>query len=649
MTSTLNEHAPTPRRLRAPLFRAAFVALFLCAPSNLPCPAQEAAAPKKADDKATVKASDAPAQAAEAARAAQRPPATGSIKGRVLGEGGEPLAGVAVRAGGRSTGAVFTPPPTATTDEDGQFVLENLEPNVYTLSAEFPGYITETDTQPSPPRQRVGDTVTLRMAKGGVITGTVTDAAGDPLVGITVRVTRVRDLAGRPVIGAGGRDATTDDRGVYRSYGLQPGVYVVSAGGAPAWAFWPVPRSESAPTYDPSGTRDTATELTVRAGQETTGIDIRFRDERGQRVSGTFVIPPGQTPDEFGGVNVALVHAATGTFLASTWAQGRGDSNNSFSFEGLADGDYELTAQHTTRTGGSSKSLPLRVTVKGADVTGVKLVLAPLSSVSGTVTIETLAEAERARGECKERPAGRLLPQETAVYVRLDSQATAKGQARSRSYGSETVPDSGGSFTARNLEPGRYRVEARPVDENFYARSVQLPDSATTTTTAPAATPAPKPGAAPRAVTSSTAAAARDSFELRPGQQLGGVQVRVAEGAAYLAGHVAPAEEGGQLPPQTRLYLVPAEREQADIVLRHYSATPTADGAFVFRNLAPGRYLLVARQYNIDPSDPSSTRPPFWDAAERARMRREAEAANLPVELQPCQRTTDFAVRYPQK
>ncbi|HEU4594936.1 MAG TPA: carboxypeptidase-like regulatory domain-containing protein [Pyrinomonadaceae bacterium] len=654
MSASRNEHAqPRPRaalnfrstRLRVARFVLLPLLLLACASSATPCRAQtDAAAAKpneKADEKASRKTDDdaAPGQSAEAMRAAQRAGVTGSIKGRVLGEGGEPLSGVTVRANGRSSGLPFVPPATTATDEEGQFTLERLAPNVYNVTAELPGYVAESEGQPAPPRQRLGDHVTLKMAKGGVITGTVTDASGEPLVGANVRVIRVRDAEGRNIGGGfGARETTTDDRGVYRAYGLASGIYIVSAGGAPMWAFWPVPRAEHAPTYYPSGTRDTAAELLVRSGQETTGIDIRFREERGQRVSGTFITPPSSPNDDFGGVSVQLVHAASGTYLGSAWIQNRGDADRVFSFEGLADGDYDLVAQHSTRSGASSKSQPLRVSVRGADVTGIKLTLVALGSLSGTLSVEPLSEAERARGECKDRPAARLLPQETAIFARLDAPPVARGQAPVRFFGSETVPDDGGSFTARNLDAGRYRVEARPVDENFYTRAVQFPEAA------PAAA-APKPGAARSAAPPSTSA--RDSIDLRPGQQLTGVRVRVAEGAAVFSGHLVPAEEGAQLPPQMRLFLVPSEREHADNLLRYASATPASDGAFVFRNLAPGRYLVLARQVNIDPADPASMRPFFWDANERAKMRREAEAVNLPIEFQPCQRIGDFTVRYP--
>ncbi|MCA1633421.1 MAG: carboxypeptidase-like regulatory domain-containing protein [Acidobacteria bacterium] len=443
---------------------------------------------------------------------------TGSITGRVLGEGGEPLSGVTVNASRRSISTDFGPPPTTTTDEEGQFVLDGLEPNVYSLGLSLPGYIIEPDPQPlsSRNRVRIGDSVTLRMLKGGVITGTVTDASGAPLIAANVRVIRVRDMEGRaaPSAASSVRDEPTDDRGVYRIYGLSPGIYVVSAGGTPMWSWWPVPFSNSTPTFYPSGTRDTASEINVRAGQETAGVDIRFRDERGQSISGTLVVPQAQPGEDLGGFGVELVHAATGTMLGSTWMSGR-ENERSFSFEGLSDGDYDVRAQQSRRSGQNSSSPPLRVTLKGADVTGLKLTLVPLASLSGTLFVEPLPEAERARGECKDRKA-RILPQETAIFARLDPQALPKNQPRPRGSGSEAVPDAS-----------------------------------------------------------------------------------------------------------------------------------SADGAFIFSNLAPGRYLVVARTVNFDSSDPATTRPPFWDAAERLKLRREAEAANVTLDLQMCQRVTDFTLRHP--
>ena len=64
----------------------------------------------------------------------------------------------------------------------------------------------------------------------------------------------------------------TDDRGIYRAYGLQPGVYIVSIDSGDGL-------QPSARHY-PSATRDTATEINVRSGEEVSGVDIPSRRPR---------------------------------------------------------------------------------------------------------------------------------------------------------------------------------------------------------------------------------------------------------------------------------------------------------------------------------------------------------------------------------
>src|SRR5207249_5960500 len=82
------------------------------------------------------------------------------------------------------------------------------------------------------------------------------------------------------------REKTTDDRGVYRIYGLAMGTYVVAAGGGYNSPYNVNAYGTDAPTYAPSSTRDTATEISVRHGEETANVDIRYRDETGHAVSG---------------------------------------------------------------------------------------------------------------------------------------------------------------------------------------------------------------------------------------------------------------------------------------------------------------------------------------------------------------------------
>ena len=81
------------------------------------------------------------------------------------------------------------------------------------------------------PRHLIGAQLKIKMIKGGVITGKVTNSKGDPIVGVPVRAVALNNPSSSPtdLLGIGG--AESDDRGIYRIYGLKPGPYVVNAGG----------------------------------------------------------------------------------------------------------------------------------------------------------------------------------------------------------------------------------------------------------------------------------------------------------------------------------------------------------------------------------------------------------------------------------
>ncbi|PYS81062.1 MAG: hypothetical protein DMF67_18085 [Acidobacteria bacterium] len=581
---------------------------------------------------------------AQADNATKKKRAADSITGRVLSEGGEPLGGVSVSAIPRSSAPNFRTPHMAVTDDEGGFRVVGLEPGIYSVNANVPGYVAEVDplTGRAGGAYKPGDAATVRLVKGGVITGTATDAQGEPLVALSMRAYRVRDLDGRTpppnatYVGAG----RTDDRGVYRIYGLQPGAYVVVAGGQSSPSFGVVsPYDADAPTFYPSSTRDTAAEVTVRAGAEAAGVDIRYREEQGHRVTGK-IEPSAVTAEPNYSIVLGLSYASS-SIQAGMYYVNPSTSNLSFSFEGVADGDYDLNATLAGRDGLVGTAAPQRVTVRGTDVTGLRVALAPLASVSGTLVVEQATEIERARPDCKGTHA-QLPPQETLVAATFDRPASARALPAPRtSLTREATPDDAGAFTLRSLEAGRYRLAVRPFDENLYVRSIQLPGA-----NVPAA--AQHANAATPAASRANAAAttAPEALDIRPGQQLSGVTVRLSEGAASLSGHVVAAE-GAQTPPYAslRVHLLPAEREHADDALRLFETTPGADGAFSFKNLPPGRYLLLAR-VTSDATD-AAPRPASWDTDSRTRLRREAEAANTTVELQPCQRATDFTLRFP--
>ena len=419
---------------------------------------------------------------------------------------------------------------------------------------------------------RIGDSVNLQLTRGGVITGVVTNALGEPVIGVRVRATMIRDAKGqRPPMPFFGPDQSTDDRGIYRLYGLVPGTYLVSAGGfTPFQTSQLNPYEMDIPTYAPSATRDNAAEVSVRGGEEST-VDIRYRGDSGHTISGTVKVSGNNS------ANISLLPVGGTIMPIGTTFQGPGARG--FAFSGLSDGEYELVAQEylqAPRQDGLPMMLvsePKRVVVKGANVSGIELVAKPLSSISGRVVLAT-SKIPECQG--KRQP----LFTETLVQLRRPERDVEKeGFPYLRQFGGSGSPDSTGAFVMRNVSPGRYQFDPR-----FYARYWYL--QSMTLSTAPATTQ--------KSQTSRIDAAANWTV-LKAEEQLTNLTITLAEGAASIRGKLATTEP----PPGMLLFLVPAEQDKAADVLRFFVTEIAADGTFALNNLPPGRYWLLT-QTNVD-------------------------------------------------
>jgi Carboxypeptidase regulatory-like domain len=569
-------------------------------------------------------------------RKGQKP---GSIKGRVVGDDGQPMANVPVVAAPVGRAATRRPGPSGraaqtNTDDDGVFEFEGLAPASYVISASAPGYITPPpiEGENSPGVYRVGDFANVTLARGGVITGKVTNAVGEHLTGVSVNAIRVGDPDGEAenqiVFQGFGRNWRTDDRGIYRIYGLVPGSYVIQAGGSRGVGPNPLsPFGEDAPTYYPSSARDAATPASVRAGEEISGIDIRYRGDKGRVVSGRSVAKAGD--GGFGATQIVLSVAGSDAVVAMTVQMDAGrrnvgrmnsGANRGFAFYGVPDGEYEIVARRSGLGEESDAvSAPRRVSVRGADVGGIELTLTPLASLSGRVVVEKKAAL------CQ-KPRASWLEEILLTAERDEARASEPTLASQLAATRPAAPNASGEFTLLNLEAGRHRVIAQLPDENWYVRAISKESRP------------PAPGAR-RTVAPAPINIARSGATLKLGEKLTGITVMIAEDAAAVKGRVV-ADQDGKLPGKIRAHLIPAEKEAADDLLRYAQANASGDGGFIFKNIPPGRYYLLARPINEDAS--VSARLQAWDNPERAALRKEAEAAGNVIELQSCQRIDDY-------
>jgi hypothetical protein len=281
--------------------------------------------------------------AANSVAAAQAPPqrrdtpaaavtATGRITGVVVSATAEkkPIRRARVVLGGAPNGRVEI------TDDRGRFVFDRLPVGNYTINVSKAAYLPSVfgAHQLGRPGTSIalGDKqsvdVSIALTPGAVVTGAVRDARGRPMPGIDVGVVPV-PTAAQPKPSMTARPVQTDDRGEYRLFGVPPGEYYIAAvplslfatgvagrrtveendaifallqqrvqeivaapdvaAATAAKAELPLgPATAFAPVIYPGVTRiDSATTVTLSAGEERTGIDFAMTAVRVGAIEGT--------------------------------------------------------------------------------------------------------------------------------------------------------------------------------------------------------------------------------------------------------------------------------------------------------------------------------------------------------------------------
>jgi hypothetical protein len=155
---------------------------------------------------------------------------------------------------------------TTKTDADGNYRIPGVPVGNYYIAPRSPEFVVTENGGPAPPRYfaitsgEAVDAINFEMLRGGVITGTITNSDDKPIIEGLVNLIRVEpEPAGQSSnsIPSGRLGGRTDDRGIYRMYGIPPGHYKVAVGwpliaqatltGSPAYrrVFYPDVTEES--------------------------------------------------------------------------------------------------------------------------------------------------------------------------------------------------------------------------------------------------------------------------------------------------------------------------------------------------------------------------------------------------------------------
>jgi len=520
---------------------------------------------------------------------AQEPKETGTITGRVTLDGKPArditvIATLSITDSSKIVESILNKPASlkATTDSDGSYRFEGVASGKYRLTPFAPTLVSDSNDSASEVTVTGGNTtegVNFSLSLGGVITGKVTDSDGRPVIGEKIALKAAADSSTAAVsavsavmniFGGGGRMYSTDDRGIYRIFGLRPGRYLVSAGSdSDVLSVMFRLRPKRTQTFYPGVTDNAkAKQVQVTAGAEATGIDIQFSlADKGFIASGRVIEAEKGTP-----IAKAMVAYSRARPVPNQADHEDADNNNEervsgigngmpggitttnekgeFRFESVAPGSYTLEVEQLgAMTGTGTKEFygdPVNFEVRSGNVDRLEVKLHRGASISGVAVVEN------ADGESGLQNYGRLML----------SASVTDAQTKSFSAGTGAVePD--GSFRIGGLKPGKATIRLYSMGEPEAAllrierNGVEL----------------------------------QGEVDIQANEQVTGLRVVVTSANCVIKGHVTI--EGGSLPPGETL-TVRARRSNGSETDFSGAESDEVDskGDFVIENLAPDTYAV---------------------------------------------------------
>ncbi len=273
------------------------------------------------------------------------------------------------------------------TDDQGNYRITNVPPGKYTVmiaAAAFPPTddFTSQKTVIVNKSETIED-VNFTLMRGGVITGRVTDPDGNPLIeeDINVIPANTQDRHSYP----GHKTGRTDDRGVYRIFGLRPGRYTVAAGHDTSLGGVRG-RAGYLRTFHPDTTEAAnAIVIELDEGAEVANVDITV-GRAVVRYSASGRIIDGETNRPLADIPYG-VHMFVNSNSSSSMTTGAvSNSDGEFKLRNLGPGKYAVFIE--TPRNSEWRADPVHFEVTDQDVTGLIIKSSRGASASGVVVLE---------------------------------------------------------------------------------------------------------------------------------------------------------------------------------------------------------------------------------------------------------------------
>lgn len=335
------------------------------------------------------------------------------------------------------------------TATDGKFRFEGIPQSQLNLTVRKPGFFSEQDLRQGTPYVdrpiQVGPDmppIILKLVPEGVIYGRVTDSNGEPITNLSVKLLYGAIMEGeRNWQQRGG--GQTNDEGEFRLFGLIPGTYYLEAGPRaspippPGRGTNASPQGYGAIYYGGGSDMASAAPITIAPGKQIRA-DLYVQPELFHQISGLVVGAPSGM-----GVNIQL-STPDGQFVPGI----RTNPQDGAFMGYVPSGSYVLKA--TVQGKGGPIGVGSQPLTASGDMAGIRL------SVGPTAIIPISVELRSTRSNAPDLRSN----ERQLVNVQLSLQGSLLRTMRTSTL---EGPPEDRSLAIRNVEPGSYRVQIRPL------------------------------------------------------------------------------------------------------------------------------------------------------------------------------------------